>query len=327
MAQKKEGKILGMEREAFRSLMGKYGVSLVMLVMIVVIAIMEPKFITPGNLINVATQITINGMLAFGMCMAITTGGIDLTVGAQVALGGIIFGLTLQNGMPLFVSVLATLAVTGFFGLINGFLIAKFNMFPFVVTLSMQLVIRGVSLVVSGGQGVPISKEVGQILYNAKLFGAIPMPIVIYIVVFIIMYLMFHWTKLGRYILAVGGNPNAALASGVSVFRIKLYAYAISGVLAGIASIIFAAKTGNAKANIGEGYETDAVAACVIGGTSFAGGIATMPGVVIGTFIVGFIYNGINMVRIDGNYQSIIRGLVIILTVMLDMAINGKNRK
>ncbi len=327
MAQKKEGKILGMERDTFRSLMGKYGVSIVMLVMIIVIGIMEHRFLSPTNLINVATQITVNGMLAFGMCMAITTGGIDLTVGAQVALGGVVLAIsTVKGGMPLGAGILLALLATTAFGFVNGFLISKFNMFPFVVTLSMQLVIRGMSLVLSGGQGIQLSNDVAQIYYY-NVFGVIPLPIVIYIVIFILMYLMFHWTKLGRYILAVGGNPNAALASGVNVFRIKVYAYAISGFLAGIAALLLVAKTGNAKSNIGEGYETDAVAACVIGGTSFAGGIATMPGVVIGTFIVGFIYNGINMIGVNANFQSIIRGLVIILTVMLDMAINGRNRK
>lgn len=327
MAQKKEGKILGMQRETFRSMMGKYGVSIVMVVMIILIGIMQPRFLSATNLINVATQITINGMLAFGMCMAITTGGIDLTVGAQVALGAVILGIcTSQNGLPLGVGIVAALAMTTLFGFLNGFLISKFNMFPFVVTLSMQLVIRGASLVMSGGQGIQLGNDVAAIYYT-NVFGVIPLPIVIYLIVFILMYIMFHWTKLGRYILAVGGNPNAALASGVNVFRIKVYAYAISGFLAGIAAILLAAKTGNAKSNIGEGYETDAVAACVIGGTSFAGGIATMPGVLIGTFIVGFIYNGINMVGVSANWQSIIRGLVIILTVMLDMAINGRNRK
>ncbi len=327
MAQKNESKILGMERDTFRSLMGKYGVSIVMLVMIIVIGIVESRFLSPTNLINVATQITVNGMLAFGMCMAITTGGIDLTVGAQVALGGMVLAIAnVKGGMPLGVGIILALLATTAFGFINGFLISKFNMFPFVVTLSMQLVIRGVALVLSGGQGIQLGNDIAQ-LYYYNVFGVIPLPIVIYIVIFVLMYLMFHWTKLGRYILAVGGNPNAALASGVNVFRIKVYAYAISGFLAGVASLLLVAKTGNAKSNIGEGYETDAVAACVIGGTSFAGGIATMPGVVIGTFIVGFIYNGINMIGVNANFQSIIRGLVIILTVMLDMAINGRNRK
>lgn len=315
-----------MNRDTYRSLMGKYGVTIIMFIMIIVIGIMESRFLSGMNLINVATQITINGMLAFGMCLAITTGGIDLTVGAQVALGAVILGVTtVHMGLPLLVGVLIAVVVTTIFGFINGFLIAKFDMFPFVVTLSMQLVIRGVALVISGGQGIQLGNDVGQIYYATP--AGIPLPIIIYVVVFICMYLMFHWMRMGRYILAVGGNVNAARASGVNVEKIKIYAYAISGFMAGIAAILLAAKTGNAKSNLGEGYETDAVAACVIGGTSFAGGIATMPGVLIGTLIVGFIYNGINMVGVSANFQSIIRGLVIILTVMLDMAINGKNRK
>ena len=141
------------------------------------------------------------------------------------------------------------------------------------------------------------------------------------------MYIMFHWTKLGRYILAVGGNANAAVASGVNEVRIRIIVHTLSGFLAGIAAVIMAAKTGSGQSNLGVGYETDAVAASVIGGTSFAGGIATMPGVLIGIFIIGFIYNGINMIGINANWQSIIRGLIIIGTVMLDMVINGRTRK
>ena len=163
-------------------------------------------------------------------------------------------------------------------------------------------------------------------MYYGKFLG-IPYPILALIVVFILMYIMFHWMKLGRYILAVGGNANAAVASGVNEMKIRIICHTLSGLLAGIAGVIMAAKTGTGQSNIGVSYETDAVAAAVIGGTSFAGGIATMPGVMIGILIVGFIYNGINMIGIDANWQSIIRGLVIIATVMLDMAINGKNRK
>ena len=163
-------------------------------------------------------------------------------------------------------------------------------------------------------------------MYYGKFLG-IPYPVLVLLVVFVLMYIMFHWTKLGRYILAVGGNANAAVASGVSEFKIRVICHTLSGFLAGIGAVIMAAKTGSGQSNLGVGYETDAVAASVIGGTSFAGGIATMPGVLIGIFIVGFIYNGINMIGIDANWQSIIRGLVIIGTVMLDMAINGKSRK
>lgn len=326
MAQKKEGKILGMERETFRQFMGKYGVSVVMLVMIIAIAVYNPRFLSGANMINVITQISINGMLAFGMCLCITIGGIDLTVGAQLALVGVIMGQTITNsGMPIFVGILIGVGVATLFGFINGFFIAKFNMFPFVVTLSMQLVIRGAAQVISGGKAITFGQAVKN-MYYGKFIG-IPYPILALLVVFILMYIMFHWTKLGRYILAVGGNANAAVASGVSEFKIRVICHTLSGFLAGIGAVIMAAKTGSGQSNLGVGYETDAVAASVIGGTSFAGGIATMPGVLIGIFIVGFIYNGINMIGIDANWQSIIRGLVIIGTVMLDMAINGKSRK
>ncbi len=326
MATKKEGKILGLERETWRSFMGKYGVSLIMVIMIIAIAIARPVFLSASNLVNVITQISINGMLAFGMCLCITIGGIDLTVGAQLALVGVIMGQTITNGgMPMFAGILIGVAVATLFGFINGFFIAKFNMFPFVVTLSMQLVIRGAAQVISGGKAITFGQNVKNIYYG-KVLG-IPIPVIMLLVVFILMYIMFHWTKLGRYILAVGGNANAAVASGVSEVKIRIICHTISGFLAGVGAVIMAAKTGSGQSNLGVGYETDAVAAAVIGGTSFAGGIATMPGVLIGIFIVGFIYNGINMIGIDANWQSIIRGLVIIGTVMLDMAINGRNRK
>ena len=297
-----------------------------MVIMIIAIAIARPVFLSPNNLVNVITQISINGMLAFGMCLCITIGGIDLTVGAQLALVGVIMGQTITNGgMPMMLGILIGVAVATLFGFINGFFIAKFNMFPFVVTLSMQLVIRGAAQVISGGKAITFGQNVKNIYYG-KLLG-IPIPVVLLLVVFVLMYIMFHWTKLGRYILAVGGNANAAVASGVSEVKIRIICHTISGFLAGVGAVIMAAKTGSGQSNLGVGYETDAVAASVIGGTSFAGGIATMPGVLIGIFIVGFIYNGINMIGIDANWQSIIRGLVIIGTVMLDMAINGRNRK
>ena len=306
--------------------MGKYGVSVIMLFMIIAIAVARPMFLSSTNLLNVCTQISINGLLTFGMCLAITTGGIDLTVGAQLALCSVILGqLITNNGMPIPVGLLVGILAATCFGFLNGFLIARFNMFAFVVTLSMQLVIRGSAQVVSGGRAITFNSEFTQIYYG-KLFGVIPFPIVIFTVVFILMYLMFHWTKLGRYILAVGGNERAAIASGVNSVRVKILCYTISGFMAGLAAVIMTAKTGSGQSNIGVGYETDAVAASVIGGTSFAGGVATMPGCLIGIFIIGFIYNGITMIGIDANWQSIIRGLIIIGTVLLDMLINGRNR-
>ncbi|MDO4475847.1 MAG: ABC transporter permease [Lachnospiraceae bacterium] len=326
MGNKSNDKILGIDRETFRNFMGKYGVSVVMVIMIIAIALYKPVFLKPANIINVITQISINAMLAFGMCLCITIGGIDLTVGAQIALVSVISAKCIvEFGMPIILGAIIGIAVATVFGALNGFLIARFNMFPFVVTLSMQLVIRGAAQVISGGKAITVGNDVKNIYYGKFLGVAI--PIWLTIIVFVIMYIMFHWTKLGRYILAVGGNAHAAVASGIKEFNIRLICHTISGFLAGIGAIIMLAKTGSGQSNLGVGYETDAVAAAVIGGTSFAGGIATMPGVMIGIFIIGFIYNGINMIGINANWQSIIRGLVIIGTVMLDSAINGKSRK
>ncbi|MBR2257950.1 MAG: ABC transporter permease [Blautia sp.] len=309
-------------QDKFRQLMGQYGIGFVLIIMMVVIAIMEPRFMTLKNIINVATQISINGLLCYGLCIAITTGGIDLTVGAQLALTSCIIGQTMGVlGWPAFLSVLAGVLVATAFGFINGLLIAKFNMFPFVVTLSMQLVIRGLSQVITGGRAIMLTNAWFTGIYSNKLFG-IPMPIIIFIVVTIVMYLILHWTKFGRYIFAVGGNVNAAIASGVSRFWVLVGVYTISGLLAGLAAMIYTSKTGSAQSNIGVGYETDAIAAAVLGGTSFAGGIATIPGCVLGIFIIGLIYNGMNMIGVSSYYQSIVKGLIIIGAVMLDMVMN-----
>ena len=321
MASSQKGKTSS-NQDKIRSILGQYGIGLVLIIMMIVIAIMEPRFLTPGNIINVATQISINGLLCYGLCLCITTGGIDLTVGAQLALTSCIIGTTMGKlQWPAFLCVLAGIAVATLFGFVDGLLIAKFNMFPFVVTLSMQLVIRGLSQVITGGQAIMLTNEWFTGIYSNKLLG-IPMPIIIFIVVTVIMYLMLHWTRFGRYIFAVGGNVNAAIASGVSRFWVIVGVYTISGVLAGIASMIYTSKTGAAQSNIGIGYETDAIAAAVLGGTSFAGGIATIPGCVLGIFIIGLIYNGMNMIGVSSYYQSIVKGLIIIGAVMLDMVMN-----
>jgi len=312
------------DKDKFRMFMGKYGIGVVLLIMMVAISIMEPTFRSQSNMLNVAIQVSINAMIAYGMCLAITTEGIDLSVGAQLALVSCILGtLITEQGVNIGLACIIALAVATTLGFINGFLISKFNMFPFVVTLSTQLIIRGLAQVVSGGKAIPITSQVFKDIYSAKLLG-IPVPIVILFVVTIFMYILLHWTKFGRYVFAVGGNMHAAIASGVSVFWTKTLTYTLSGLLAGIAGIIFTAKTGSAQSNIGIGYETDAVAACVLGGTSFAGGVATIPGVFMGIFIIGFIYNGMNLIGIESYYQSMTKGAVIIGAVLLDMIMNKK---
>ena len=184
--------------DAFRRFMGNYGIGAVLLIMMIGIGIMEPRFATKVNFINVAAQVSINGMIAYGMCLAITTGGIDLSVGAQLALTSCVLGQTITNmNMNIWLACFIALLVSTAFGCLNGILIAKFNMFPFVVTLSTQLIIRGLSQVISSGKAISLTSDAFKGIYSNKLFG-IPVPIVMLFVVTIIVYLLMHWTVLDR---------------------------------------------------------------------------------------------------------------------------------
>lgn len=310
--------------DSFRLFMGKYGIGVILFIMLVALSIAEPNFRSSRNLMNIAKQVAINGSIAYGMCLVITAGGIDLTVGSQLALAAVLLGeFVMKRSWGVIPACLVTLIITTLLGMINGVLISKFNMFPFVVTLSMQLVIRGIAQVISNAQAISITEPKLKAIYQGKL-GAVPVPVIILLVLSILMYILLHWTKLGRYILSVGGNEKAAIASGVNVFWTKVMTYTISGFTAGLAGIILCAKTSSAQSNLGVGYETDAIAACVIGGTSFAGGVATIPGTLMGIIIIGCIYNGMNMIGISSYYQSIVKGCMIILSVLFDKIINNK---
>ncbi|MDL2214001.1 ABC transporter permease [Clostridia bacterium OttesenSCG-928-O13] len=323
---KKDERTGALNKDEFRMFMGKYGIGVILFIMLLILIVTVPSFRNPNNFVNIAKQVAINGMIAYGMCLVITTGGIDLSVGAQCTLAACILGqLIMKMGMNVWLACILAVAVAAFFGFINGALIAGFNMFPFVVTLSTQLVIRGLAQVISDAKAISMTDPAFKSIYTGTV-GPIPVPVLLLLIVTVIMYFLLHWTRLGRYILATGGNEKAAIASGVSVFWTKVSAYTISGILAGIAGIILTSKTSAAQSNLGVGYETDAVAACVIGGTSFAGGVATVPGVLIGIFIIGCIYNGMNLIGVSSYYQTITKGVMIIAAVMFDMVMNKRNR-
>ena len=320
-------KQLNTNKRDYSAFMRKYGVILVLLLMVVLLSIVSPVFMTVSNIISVLLQVAINGILALGMVFVITAGGIDLSIGSMLALAGSIVGAMLTanvNQIPL--ACLAAVAACTAFGLINGVLVAKFNMFPFVVTLSTQLVIRGLAYIVTGGYSLTLSSKPFRQIGGGKLFGAVPYPVLVFAFLAVIAFILMHKTKFGRYVYAVGGNINAAIASGVNVFWTRVCTFIIMGFCAGVAGVILCSRISAGQPNVGSGYETDAIAACVIGGTSFAGGIATIPGTVIGILIIGVIYNGMNLLQINTYWQTIAKGLLIIGAVMLDMAMT-KRRK
>jgi len=317
-------KILGMDQNDFAIFSRRYGIGAVMIFMIFLLAVASPTFRTSGNVISIMLQVSMNGILALGMVFVITGGGIDLSIGSQLALTSVIVGTVLNSSGNIPLACVLAVVSTSVFGLLNGILVAKFNMFPFVVTLATQLVIRGVAYVISGGYSSSLANNDFKIIGSGKFFGIIPYPVVVLIIVASFAYIIMHHTKYGRYIFAVGGNMNAAIASGVNVFWTRAGSYVISGICCGIAGIIMTSRISAAQPNIGVGYETDAIAACVIGGTSFAGGVATIPGTFMGIIIIGLIYNGMNLVGISSYWQTITKGLLIIGAVMLDMFMNKK---
>lgn len=316
--------ILGMSQNDFSIFMRRYGIGLVMIGMIVLLSIISPTFRTSGNVISILLQVSLNGVLAMGMVFVITGGGIDLSIGSQLALTSVVVGTVLTRTGNILLACVLAVAATALFGFINGILIARLNMVPFVVTLATQLVIRGVAYVLSGGYSASLANAGFKNIGAGKLFKIIPYPVIILLIVSAIAFFILHHTKFGRYIYAVGGNVNAAIASGVNVFWTRAGSYIISGVCCGISGIIMTSRISAAQPNIGVGYETDAIAACVIGGTSFAGGVATIPGTFMGVIIIGLIYNGMNLIGISSYWQTITKGLLIIGAVMLDMFMNRK---
>jgi ribose/xylose/arabinose/galactoside ABC-type transport system permease subunit len=310
-----------MSQETF---MKKYGIIFVLILMVILLSAVSPTFRTINNWVSILQQISTNGVLALGMVFVITAGGIDLSIGSLLALTSVIIGRVLNSGGSVPAAIALSIAVCAAFGLLNGYLTARFNMFPFVVTLSTQLVIRGVAYIIARGKSVTLVNAYFRKIGLGKLGAIIPNSVLILLGVAVVAYLLLHRTKFGRYIYAVGGNIHAAVASGVNVLWIRSFSFVIMGVCAGISGVILTSRINAAQPNIGVGYETDAIAACVIGGTSFAGGVSTIPGTIVGIIIIGVIYNGMNLLKIDSFYQMVVKGALIVGAVMLDMFINKK---
>lgn len=313
--------IFGMSKEIF---LKKYGILFVLVFMVGFLSAVSPTFRTINNWISILQQISTNGILALGMVFVITAGGIDLSIGSLLALTSVIIGRVLNNEGSVFTAVTLSILMCAFFGFLNGYLTARFNMFPFVVTLSTQLVIRGVAYIIARGKTVSLVNAYFRKIGMGKLGQFVPYSVLVLLGVAAIVYALLHWTRFGRYIYAVGGNIQAATASGVNVMGIRVLSFVIMGVCAGISGVILTSRINAAQPNIGVGYETDAIAACVIGGTSFSGGVSTIPGTIIGIIIIGVIYNGMNLLKIDSYYQTVTKGVLIIGAVMLDMFINRR---
>lgn len=298
--------------------LGQWGVALALAAICVALSIARENFLTLPNLINLIRQISINGILAVGVTHVLLTGGVDLSLGSVVALAGVAAASFAHPGeYPLIAPVAIGILTGALCGAANGIVITRGRVAPFIVTLGMMTAARGLALVASGGKPVSnLSRDFTR-AGSGDLLG-VPYPALIFFAVAAIAWVFLSRTRWGRYIYATGGNAAAARASGIRVDRIKLLAYTISGLMAGLAGVVLAARITTGQPNAGVGYELDAIAAVVIGGTSLSGGVGGIGGAILGAVLMGVINNGLDLLNVSSYYQQIVKGLIIVGAVLMD---------
>ena len=285
------------------------------------------SFPTQRNVFNVLRQISTNMLLACGMTMVIILGGIDLSVDSIIALTGVLAaGCVSRYNLPIPVAFAVGILIGVVFGIFNGMVVSKTTIPPFIVTLATMNIARGLSGVYTGGSPVRVVSKAWQWL-GAGYIGPFPVPVIIMIIVFIISLLILNNTKTGRHIYAVGGNTIAAQFSGIKVSNVKFFVYLYSGLMAGIAGVILASRMYSGQPTAGEGAEMDAIAAVVVGGTSMSGGSGKLGGTLIGALIIGVLNNGLNLMNVNSFWQTVLKGVVILLAVFLDYIRNIKKQR
>lgn len=300
--------------------LSRYGIYVAFVVMCIFFSIINPVFLTPGNIINMIRQVSFNAILAMGMTVVIITGGIDLSVGSVLALAAVVTASFVQTSNPLLpvpLAVLIGLIIGAVCGAFNGLMITKGKLAPFIVTMVTMTMARGAAQLFTKGRPVSGLLPSFDVLGAGFLFG-IPIPIYILALVVVITWFMLSRTRNGRYLYAVGGNEQAAVASGIKVSRVKLTAYIFSGVMAALVGIIMTARLNSASPVLGNGYELDAIAAAVIGGTSMTGGKGKVVAVLVGALIIGTISNGLDILNVSAYWQQIIKGIIILVAVLID---------
>lgn len=299
--------------------LSKLGPLLALFVLILTVSVINPSFLSVNNLLNLLRQVSANGFIAFGMTFVILTGGIDLSVGSTLALSSAFTAGMISNGMNPVLSVLTGLMSGAMLGAINGMLISKGKMAPFIATLATMTIYRGSTLVFTNGN--PITGLGDSFFFSfigrGYLFG-VPFPVILMFLIFIILAILLHRTAFGRKTYAIGGNEEAAYIAGVKIDKIKILIYAISGLMASISGMIITSRLNSAQPTAGQAYEMDAIAAVVLGGTSLSGGRGRIFGTLVGALIIGTLNNGLNLLGVSSFYQQIVKGIVIVVAVLLD---------
>ncbi len=312
-------------RKNFQSSLRSGSVIFILLLLGVIFSFGSEDFLTSSNLLNIALQTSILAIISIGMTFSLLTAGIDLSVGSVMALAGALAaGFAVRNGLSTPVAISLALLVGVVVGLVNGILIVKGGMPPFVATLAMLAVARGLTLVYTEGRPIAGLDDAFIWLGNGTVLG-IPVPVIMMVIVAFVSWIVLKRTRFGLHVYTTGGNEETTRLAGISTDRIKLAVYMISGFLAALAGVLLTARLWSAQPNAASGWELDAIAAPVIGGVSLFGGSGGVGGALIGSFIIDTLSNGLNLMGISSYYQQVIKGVVFILAVSLDML--GKRRK
>jgi len=291
--------------------------SLVLLV--IFFSFSSPFFFNTENIMTIALQTSVIGIMAIGVTYVIITSGIDLSLGSVVAFSGVVVGLCASYSMPLIVCVVAGMLAGGLCGCINGFLVTRATIPPFIATLGLMMSVRGINMVMTDGRAIYFSDyPMFKMLAQGRLFDVLPYPVFYLLIIALVAAWILKKTVIGRYVYAVGSNEVAAHLSGIKVQRVKIFVYAFCGLLTGIAGVILASRLNSGQPTVGVGYELEAIAAVVIGGTSLMGGVGTIGGTIIGAFIMSVLKNGLNLMGVSQFWQMVAMGIVVIAAVYLD---------
>jgi ribose/xylose/arabinose/galactoside ABC-type transport system permease subunit len=293
--------------------------------LVTLLTVLSPHFLTVSNLSNVLEQTSINAVIAVGMTFVILSGGIDLSVGSLVALSGVALAGALRAGVPLPMALLAGLATGAAAGLANGLLITRGKLPPFIATLGMMSVARGLTLFVTDGRPISGFEAGFRSLATGRVLG-VPASVLLAAALYLAAHLVLTRTRFGLYVYAIGGNEEATRLSGVGVRFHKTMVYVLAGLMSAVASVILTARLNSAQPIAGMMYELDAIAATVIGGTSLLGGSGTIGGTLIGALIMGVLRNGLNLLGISSFLQQVVIGLVIIAAVLVDSALKAPSK-
>ncbi|MBQ3424126.1 MAG: ABC transporter permease [Clostridia bacterium] len=295
------------------------GIVIALVALCLDLSIASPVFLTSSNFLNVFQQISINFVVAVGMTFVIISGGIDLSVGSNIALSGLLMGILMKNyNVPVFVTILVCILFSGLIGLVNGMLISFLDLPPFIATLGTMSIVRGAAYTVTAGQPI-YTFPAGFTGISGRVAGIPLWSTLIMLAVIILGWYILKYTRVGRFTYAVGGNENCAKLSGINLKKVKCFVYVFSGLCCGVAALLLSSRLDSAVPTNADGQEMDAIAAVVIGGTSMSGGEGSMIGTLIGILIIGIIANGLNLLGVAQGPQKMVKGMIIVVAVIIDV--------